>query len=55
MSSRKVGGGQVKGHLLTFPYTRQGNCDAILLPSILINECQIAKLCHLSSVQKLLG
>lgn len=42
------------GLLLTFPYTWQGNCHAVLLPSILINEGQIAKLCHLSSVQELL-
>lgn len=54
VSSRKAGGDQGRGLVLTFSYTRQRNCDPVLLPSILINECQIAKLCHLSSVQKFL-
>lgn len=54
MSPRKVGGGQVRELLLTFPYTWQWNCNPVLFPSILINECQVAKLGHLSSVQEFL-
>lgn len=53
-TTKKVGGGQGWGLLLTFPYSWQWNCHPILLPSILINECQVAKLCHLSPVQEFL-
>lgn len=54
-ATKKVGRGQGRGLLLTFPYTWQWNRYPVLFPSILVDECQVAKLCHLSPVQEFLG
>ena len=39
-----------RGPPLTFLYTRQGHRDAILRPGVLIDQRQVAKLCHFPSV-----
>lgn len=48
------GCGTRKNPLLTFLHTRQWYDNPALLRSILVNECQVAKLRHFPSVQKFL-